>query len=74
MKGRLISMKSHLNCVESQFDMSGLSDGLYAEYATDVAIAFAYDLLSKLREDGALEITDKDLDDLLNVIKDVGND
>lgn len=66
MKDRKVSMRSHLNCIEHQFGMGGLSSGLYGEYANDVAIAFAYDLLCKLREDGRLNLGDKELYDLLH--------
>jgi len=66
MKDRKVSMQSHLKCIEHQFDMSGLSSGLYGGYANDVAIAFAYDLLCKLREDGKLNIEDKELYELLH--------
>tara|TARA_R110000850_G_scaffold193619_1_gene320343 strand:+ start:881 stop:1045 length:165 start_codon:yes stop_codon:yes gene_type:complete len=46
--------------------MSGLSDGVYAEYANDVAVAFAYDVLIRLKNDGRLSMSDKEIYDLLN--------
>jgi hypothetical protein len=66
MRNRIVSISSHLNCIESQFNMGGLSDGLYGEYANDVAIAFAYDLLFKLKEDGYLIMDNKEIYNLLN--------
>ena len=66
MKNRIVSMKSHLNCIEDQFDECGLSSGIYAEYANDVAIAFAYDLIMKLKDDGVHSMTDQAVYDLLN--------
>tara|TARA_R110000822_G_scaffold265402_1_gene389302 strand:- start:1104 stop:1271 length:168 start_codon:yes stop_codon:yes gene_type:complete len=51
--------------------MGGLSDGIYGEYANDVAIAFAYDLLFKLKDDGYLIMDNKEIYDLLNDKKSV---
>ena len=67
---RVISMKSHLDCIEDQFNMSGLSSGLYGEYANDVAIAFALDLLCKLRDEGVHNMTDLEIH---NTLKDKSN-
>ena len=63
---RTVSMKSHLSCIEGVYGMGGLSDGLYAEYANDVAIAFAYDLLFKLKEDGKHNMSDREIYDSLH--------
>ncbi len=58
---RACSMIPHLNKVEDEFDMSGLSTGLYAEYANDVAVSFTKDILYALREDGKLSICDEEI-------------
>ena len=66
MGDMIISMQSHLNCIEHQYQMSGLSDGVYAEYANDVAVTFAYDVLIRLKNYGRLSMSDKEINDLLN--------
>ena len=65
MKNRVILIQSHLDCIESEYQMGGLSSGLYGEYANDVAVAFACDLLKKLRDDGDLNMTDQEIHNLL---------
>jgi hypothetical protein len=66
MDDMIISMQSHLNCIEHQYQMSGLSDGVYAEYANDVAVAFAYDVLCRLKAGGRLSMSGKEIYDFLN--------
>ena len=58
---RTLSVISHLDKVEDEFAMGGLSTGLYGEYANDVAVSFAKDLLYALREDGKLSMSDDEI-------------
>lgn len=64
--GRVIDINSHLNVVEDEFNMGGLSTGLYGEYANDVAISFSYDLLIKLKSEGKLNMTELEIHNLLH--------
>ena len=64
---RIINMKTHLDNVEGIYQMSGLSDGLYAEYANDVAIAFAGDLLNRLADEGLITLTETEIHRVLNL-------
>jgi hypothetical protein len=61
-----VSMKSYLYFIEDRFAIDGLSNGVSGEYANDVAIAFAYGLLMKLRDKGIHNMNDEEVYDLLH--------
>lgn len=59
-------MSAVLGNVEQGYEMSGLSSGLYGEYANDVAISFARVLLEELKQNGKIHLTILDINHLLD--------
>lgn len=53
-------IQKNKGAVEKEYQMSGLSDGLYGDYAEDVAKGFTKDLIDAVIEDEEKEIKKAD--------------